>query len=304
MGDGMSRKKRCRNWTIEDLKSEASKFHKVKDFKEGNPSAYRAAIKRQILKDLCATMDPNLYNVPWTKEGLKKEALKYKTRGEFKKKHEGAYVTARKLKIMEEICEHMPPSATKPYTKAQIKKEAKKFTTRRRFKLGSKMYKSALKKGSFFMDKICAHMKKSKGTSIEEEKILAFVKQHFPDAVKKVFKNENVNFRQSKYELDIYIPSLKKGIEYDGSYWHSDEVLAKSKKITIEEAKRYHEEKDGFFASIGIEVLHIKEKHWTSTGNPWDERKILSFLGLENMPPAHKYFRYIWAQNPNEDGEF
>lgn len=300
----MSRKKGSSNWKVENIKAEASKFSKRKDFMQKSLFAYRAALKRGIIEEVCAHMEPNIYNPPWTKEGLKQEALKYKTRNEFKKKHEGAYATARKLKIMEEICSHMAPPQ-RAFTEEEILEEAKKFTTRRRFKLGSKMYKAASRKGRDFLDKACSHMKKSKGTSIEEERILSFVRQYFPNACKKRFKNlDRSKYSQSYFELDVYIPELNKGIEYDGSYWHRPDIIAKHKKITLEEAEKYHDNKDGFFASLGIQVLHIHESHWESTGKSWDERKILSFLGLAKMPPSHKYFRYIWSQNPGPDGEF
>lgn len=300
----MSRKKGSLNWKIEDIKLEASKFSKKKDFMDKSPSAYRAALKRGIIDDICANMEPNLYKLPWTKEGLQQEALKYRTRNEFKKKYEGAYATARKLNILEEICFHMKPPQ-KAFTEEEIREEAKKFNTRRRFKLGSKMYKAALRRGSDFMDRICSHMKKSKGTSIEEERILDFVRQLFPNACKKRFKNLNKSeYSQAYFELDIYIPELNKGIEYDGSYWHRPDVMAKHKKISIEKAANYTNQKDSFFESLGIKVLHIHEKHWLSTGRVWDERKILSFLGLAQTPPSHKYFKYIWAQSPDAVGEF
>ena len=43
----------------------------------------------------------------WTIDKLKEEALKYKTKTEFKEKSGGAYSTAQKTKLLNEICNHM-----------------------------------------------------------------------------------------------------------------------------------------------------------------------------------------------------
>ena len=47
-------------------------------------------------------------------------------------------------------------------------------------------------------------------------------------------------------ELDLYIPELKLGIEYDGSYFHKDRV-------------KFDIEKNDFFKGNGIEVLRIRD---------------------------------------------
>lgn len=295
--------------------------------------------------------------IKWTLEKLKAEALKYSRRVDFQYGSVGAYLSARRQKLLETICTHMQEPATKKYTDEEIFEIAKQFKTRSEFAKNSKAYASASLRGKHFLNRVCAHMTSVKKvqkhtkktaakdalkyktrrewclndagsylasvkngwvndlckhmdripktrTSKEELEILKIVQQHFPDARKKVFYNTNPDFRQSRYELDIYVPSLNVGIEYDGAYWHSPEVLAKYRKISIEQASKYHEEKDNFFKSLGIHVLHVGERHWLSSGREWDKRKILSILGILPMPPAHKYFRHIWSQNPDKDGEF
>lgn len=292
-------------WTLEKLQEEAIKYNRRVDFQNQSCRAYLSARRQGLLDKVCAHMEKSATK-KYTDEEIINIAKQFNTRSQFQKNSK-AYASARLRgkNFLNSVCSHMTSvKKVQKHTKETTAIDALKYKTKREWCVNdSGSYLAAVKNG--WVDDVCGHMVSNRKNSSKEELIiLEMVKKYFPDAVKKVFKNENINFRQSKYELDIYIPSLKKGIEYDGSYWHSDEVLAKSKKITIEEAKRYHEEKDEFFASLGVEVLHIKEKHWTSTGKPWDERKILSFLGLENMLPGHKYFRYIWAQNPNEDGEF
>ena len=53
-------------------------------------------------------------------------------------------------------------------------------------------------------------------TSFPEQAIFYYIKQEFPDAV-----NGYRDIFDSSMELDIYIPSLKVGIEYDGRVYHS-----------------------------------------------------------------------------------
>ena len=53
-------------------------------------------------------------------------------------------------------------------------------------------------------------------------------------------------------ELDIYIPSKKIAIEYNGNYWHSDKIRDKT----------YHQDKTLECLSLGIHVIHIFEYEW------------------------------------------
>lgn len=60
---------------------------------------------------------------------------------------------------------------------------------------------------------ICAD---SLRTSFPEQAVYYYIKQEFPDAI-----SGYKEFFNSSMELDIYIPSLKVGIEYDGRVYHS-----------------------------------------------------------------------------------
>ena len=44
---------------------------------------------------------------PWTLNTLRKEAVKYETREEFKSKSLGAYMCAFRYKLLNKICTHM-----------------------------------------------------------------------------------------------------------------------------------------------------------------------------------------------------
>ena len=57
----------------------------------------------------------------------------------------------------------------------------------------------------------------------------------------------------SPYELDIYIPSKKIAIEYDGLIWHSER---------FNKDKNYHLTKTQLCEKQGIQLIHIFENEW------------------------------------------
>lgn len=75
-------------------------------------------------------------------------------------------------------------------------------------------------------------------TSFPEQAIFYYIKKAYPDAQNR--------YSDSGFEIDIYIPRLKIGLEYDGSFWHKDKQERELKK-------------DAFYAEKGIRVVHVKE---------------------------------------------
>lgn len=62
-------------------------------------------------------------------------------------------------------------------------------------------------------------------TSFAEQAIYFYIKKEFPDAI-----NRMKNVFGSKFELDIYIPSINTAIEVDGEPWHGKEKLEREKR--------------------------------------------------------------------------
>lgn len=87
---------------------------------------------------------------------------------------------------------------------------------------------------------ICASALK---TSFPEQAIYFYIKKKHADAI-----NRYADLFDNGMELDIYIPSLKIGIEYDGSVWHSS-TRAKEKEIS----------KYKTCSSSGIFLIRIRE---------------------------------------------
>ncbi len=95
----------------------------------------------------------------------------------------------------------------------------------------------------------CPKCRSRRLTSFSEQAIFYYVKQLYPDTVnryKEIFSNG--------MELDIYIPSIRVAIEFDGGAWHN-----------TEEAHRKEREKFEICQKNNIRLIRVKEK----TSNEW-----------------------------------
>ena len=83
-------------------------------------------------------------------------------------------------------------------------------------------------------------------------------------------------------EIDIFIPDLMVGIEYNGNYWHSEEVMIKaSKPIT------YHQDKTLLSKDKGIQLIQIFEHQWLEKSEIF-KSVIANKLGKSNKIYARK----------------
>lgn len=91
----------------------------------------------------------------------------------------------------------------------------------------------------------CPKCAKRMQSSFPEQAIYYYVHQAYPDAV-----NGYREIFDKVMELDIYVPTLSLGIEYDGNRWHSNEK-SKSREKT----------KYSICKEKGITLLRIREKN-------------------------------------------
>ena len=85
-------------------------------------------------------------------------------------------------------------------------------------------------------------------SSINELEVLDFVKCVLGNTPVETTTRKII----SPYELDIYIPEKKLAIEYNGVYYHCDDVLDKD----------YHITKTILCEKLGIRLIHIFENEW------------------------------------------
>lgn len=72
------------------------------------------------------------------------------------------------------------------------------------------------------------------------------------DFVSSVYRGEVIQGHRDGWELDIYLPGISVGIEYNGLYWHSERFKDRG----------YHLAKTEHFAERGIRVYHVWEDDW------------------------------------------
>jgi len=76
----------------------------------------------------------------------------------------------------------------------------------------------------------------------------------FIDSLNLEYSNNNKNILKNNFEIDIYLPNSKLGIEFDGIYWHSD----------IYKNNNYHLNKTEECEKQGIQLLHVFEDEWAN----------------------------------------
>lgn len=100
-------------------------------------------------------------------------------------------------------------------------------------------------------------------TSKAQVELYDIIKLYHPTAV--------LNYKTEYGDIDIYIESMKLGIEYNGLYWHSTEVLTYNNKSKIKDFQKYEKLK-----SDGIKIVCIFEDEWLS-------KRTLVLSRLENI---------------------
>ena len=89
----------------------------------------------------------------------------------------------------------------------------------------------------------CPICNKSQSTSFPEQMIYYYIKKNYSDA-----KNKYKDLFTNSMEIDIYIPSINCGIEYDGAYWHNSKAVVKREKLKYEICQKE-----------GIKLIRIRE---------------------------------------------
>lgn len=114
------------------------------------------------------------------------------------------------------------------------------------------------------------------GMSFPELALHYYISQAYPEAI--------YRYKQAGFEVDTYIPSIKTGIEYDGSYYHKDKLERDNLK-------------DEFCEKHGIRLIRLRSKKLKPTnsaeiiwlknennnGNETGIKELLSCLKVEKQ---------------------
>lgn len=122
-----------------------------------------------------------------------------------------------------------------------------------------KIYKFKCKKcNSIFKDHLdngriprCLICYPLKSTSLAEKEIVEYIKQLLPDI--DIIENDRIILNGK--ELDIYIPSKKLAIEYNGLYWHS-ELHGKDKNYHLNKTKMCNDKNIRLIQIFGDEWIY------------------------------------------------
>jgi hypothetical protein len=249
-------------WDLDSIKLEALKYKTRNEFKKENPYLYRLSSKLKIKEEVCAHM-PDYNTTIWTEEQITLEALKYNTRNKFRTESPKQYKAARKLNILDLVCSHMH-QVYYDLTPERAATEALKYTKRALFK-NNVPHIYAYCRETKILDIVCSHMDKHSSISQKELNLFNEIKYLFPKTLRLVERKITIPNKPliSGFEIDIYVPELRKGIEFDGTFHHSFAGLKRGRKNWLDEdILNYHQIKDEYFKTKNIDILHITEQEY------------------------------------------
>ena len=223
----------------------------------------------------------------WTKEMLQKEADKYKTRGEFKKKSVGAYIKSRRLGLLDELFKnhsnlgHDENRKPKNYwTEEKLQEEVNKYKTRGEFwENNSGAASIALSKG--LMDKL---FNKHPNLGNTNKQVLSgyWTKEMLQSEADKYktrieFKNKNKAAYSAARHRDFF-DDLFKNHPNEG-YSDKEEWKENSYVIYVYEIEEFN----SAYVGLTNNVIRRDREHL------FDEKEKMSLFCKENDIPYPKY---------------
>lgn len=88
-----------------------------------------------------------------------------------------------------------------------------------------------------------------------QNQLYNFIKRTFPD----LEVIEEYSYSDTNKRIDVYIPELKIGLEFNGDHWHSDTVIQYNYGKT---AHKFHEERKEELEELGIKLVYVWENDW------------------------------------------
>lgn len=168
-------RKLARKFTLRELEEIASRYHSRTAFLTLDRLAYEYARKHNLLQQICKNMTkaithPELHPQDENIDALRLRAAKFKSRTSFKTMDPKAFICAKKMKWLDEICKHM--QKRQHWDNESVFAEAMKYQTRDSFRKSSPgAYHYARAKN--IIDDVSAHMKRLRpaGQDLDIEEI-------------------------------------------------------------------------------------------------------------------------------------
>lgn len=258
----------------------AKKYSNSKTWKKNDYISYCNAQKLGFLKDCKKYMTPLWSRISVTKEEAIANARKYTYRTDWIKNNSGLVKYVIKNGWFDECVAHMTLLSKRyknSWTKEELKVYADKYQTRSEWQYKHPAsHRAAQRKG--WLDELTVNYRTNTSSSTDELELLNKIKILYPTATKKRFGRPKRGEKANYFEIDIFIPELNLGIEFNGNYWHSFEGL-KRKLVnwTDEEIRNYHNIKKQFFLDRNIQYFEVWEKDWKNNKEE-TFKKITSFL--------------------------
>ena len=105
-------------------------------------------------------------------------------------------------------------------------------------------------------------------SSKPEKEISEYIKTFYN---KKIIRNDRTiilnEYTNNYLELDIYLPDINLAIEFNGIYYHSDEMIKNRTNNIFKSAEEYHKYKSDKCNDKNIKLIHIDEQEWIDDKN-------------------------------------
>ncbi len=236
-----------KQWRKDECVAVAGLYETRNDFKRGEHSmAYSSARYNGWLEECCAHMTAQTES--WTLDKCKAIALQYQVQKHWRNAHQNSFAAALRNGWLDECCAHMIKREDIGFE--ECKASAEKFDTRVDWKRGDARTYAAAGRNRW-LELCCEHMGEPNTVSSVEGQVFEYVISICPDAV----RGERT-LLGGKMEIDIYVPSLKVGIEFNGIEWHCDK---RGKDLNA------HQYKTNVAKSRGIRLVHVWSDEWENS---------------------------------------
>ena len=255
-------------WTRETLLEEAGKYEYIQDFIKGNSTAYNAALRTGIIREM-TWLKYKLNR--WDDASVIEESRKYGSRSEFKRGNKTAYNIACKNKLLGRMTWLARIDTTK-WTDEDIIDASKAYGSRSAFRIGSPyLYRLASKRGLL---PAMTWLSNTNAFTGNRYYVYAYIDKE--NHVAYIGLTINRNIRHYTHKCDVCSPVHK--------YWAGKGVAVPDpvyivSGVSAAEAQYFEDYYIGLYMSLGYTMLNkaktgIGIGSIGSVGRKWTKKKV------------------------------